>query len=132
ALGGTPAPKAACFAGFWPAPACRTCPIMTASTNDASTPPFSKAPRIASAPSSVAAKLESPPRSFPNGVLAAPTMTMSDYSIDTPLRVLRSKPIVRYRNQSYTFTMVHVTLFQFMTQNFQRRDFCHIVDWPVC
>ena len=40
---GSPAPMAACLAGAWPAPPCRTCPMMAYSTSPSSTPTRSSA-----------------------------------------------------------------------------------------
>src|SRR5579884_4175717 len=73
---GSPAPTAACRAGAWPAPACSTCPMITYSTSEPSTPTRSSAARIAIAPSSVAAYLLRPPPRRPNGVRTAETTTL--------------------------------------------------------
>ena len=51
---GSPAPIAAWRAGAWPAPACKTWPMITYSTSPSSIPARSSAARITSEPSSVA------------------------------------------------------------------------------
>src|SRR5262245_28929031 len=75
-LTGIPAPRAAWRAGAWPMPAWRTLPRMTCSTDDASTPARSRAPRIAMDPSAGADREDSFPRKDPTGVRAAERMTV--------------------------------------------------------
>src|SRR5690606_15390250 len=72
-----PAPSAAWRAGFWPEPAGSTCPMITASTAAASTPPRPSAPSIAKAPSCGAGTEDSAPWRRPWGVRAAVTITIS-------------------------------------------------------
>jgi hypothetical protein len=75
-LGGRPAFKADCLAGFWPIPACTTQPMITSSTSNC-TPVLCTAAFIAAAPSSGAGTEESEPHNDPIGVRAAPTITTS-------------------------------------------------------
>src|SRR6478752_4019932 len=70
-----PAATAACLAGICPAPAVRTCPMITYSTADAGTLAFSNAPAIAIAPRSLPEKSFSEPISLPTGVRAPATIT---------------------------------------------------------
>ena len=72
---GIPAATAACRAVIWPAPACRTWPMMTYWTWSGLTPARPRASAIAIPPSSVADLLARDPSRRPTGVLAPPTMT---------------------------------------------------------
>jgi hypothetical protein len=76
-LVGNPALIAACRAGIWPMPAVITVPMMTWSTSAPATWVRSSTSLIATAPSSGAGSVESPPPSLPNGVRAAATSTTS-------------------------------------------------------
>src|SRR5262245_37767369 len=62
--------------GIWPWPACRTCPYATPWTWSGATSARSSAAAIVLPPRSVASRLESPPPSLPNGVRAAPRITV--------------------------------------------------------
>ncbi|MEY9852672.1 hypothetical protein ABH923_002350 [Leifsonia sp. EB41] len=72
-----PAAMAVCLAGFWPAPAWRTCPKITVSMSDAWSPDCSIAFRSATVPSCTAVWLASTPVTLPSGVRAADRMTTS-------------------------------------------------------
>src|SRR3712207_5661040 len=75
---GMPAATAAGRAGFWPAPACSTCPMITYSTWSPEMPARSSAALIATAPRSAPEKSLSEPSSRPIGVRAPLTMTERD------------------------------------------------------
>ena len=62
--------------GIWPWPACSTCPKTTCSTCSGATSARSSAAAIAVPPSSVASSEARPPPIFPNGVRAAPRITV--------------------------------------------------------
>src|ERR1044072_820782 len=84
-VSGMPAPRAAARAGFWPRPACRTLPRMTSSTS----PGWMRARRSASltatAPSSVAFRLDRAPWNLPMGVRQPATRTaVSTGALDGP------------------------------------------------
>ena len=89
-----PAPMALWRAGFWPAPACRTWPMITESTCSALTPLAARAARMAWAPSSTAVKLASCPFRRPWGVRAAARMTTSLLSAE--LLMVFSSDLGRY------------------------------------
>src|SRR5215475_10094425 len=72
---GIPAFTAAWRAGIWPAPACRTWPMMTYCTCSGLTPARWRAALIATPPSWVAEKSLRLPSSFPIGVRAPFTIT---------------------------------------------------------
>ena len=72
---GMPAPTAAWRAGIWPAPACRTCPMITYWTCSGVTPARSSAASIATLPSLVAGTSLRLPSSRPIGVRAPLTIT---------------------------------------------------------
>ena len=86
-VAGMPALRAACRAGAWPAPACSTMPISTSSIWAASTPARRRAPRMATAPSSVAGSFAISPSKLPMGVRAPDRITTS-----RPLWLLTSSP----------------------------------------
>lgn len=71
---GSPAPREACLAGFWPIPPDITFPMMTSSTLDGSRLIWDSAALMAKDPSSEPLILESPPRKVPIGVLLPATM----------------------------------------------------------
>src|SRR5215216_2375062 len=73
---GIPALICACLLGIWPCPACRTWPKTTCSTCSGPTSARSSAAAIALPPRSVASSGERPPPSLPNGVRAAPRITV--------------------------------------------------------
>src|SRR5436309_12591256 len=73
---GRPAAIAAWRAGAWPAPAWRTCPMITYCGSPGSTPMRSSAALMTCAPRSVALYCARPPPSLPNGVRTALTMTL--------------------------------------------------------
>jgi hypothetical protein len=70
-LSGSPAFSAAWRAGAWPAPACRTWPMIASSIRSGAIPERSTAARMATAPRSVAGVVESLPPNLPIGVRAA-------------------------------------------------------------
>ena len=85
---GSPAPTAACRAGFWPSPACSTQPSRTSSTSSGEISARSRAARIAVLASSGAGtSLKYPPKA-PTGVRTALTMTASSISTSFFLRVI--------------------------------------------
>ena len=100
-----PAPMALWRAGFWPAPACRTWPMITASTCSASTPLAARAALMACAPSSTAVKLASCPFSRPCGVRAAARMTTSLLSAE--LLMVFSSDLVDYAKVIVSPSPIH-------------------------
>src|SRR5271166_4268392 len=82
---GTPAFIAAWRAGFWPSAAERTWPRITSSTSPASTFAASRAPLMATAPSSCADVEPNAPLNEPTGVLFALAMTISEAGISISL-----------------------------------------------
>src|SRR3569623_404176 len=74
---GMPALIDACRAGFWPCAAVRIWPMITTETREGSMPARSRAPLIATAPSSCAGTVAKAPLNEPTGVRAALTMTAS-------------------------------------------------------
>src|SRR5215510_15041316 len=100
-LSGMPAPKLACRAGAWPWPAGKTQPMMTSCTSAGATPARSSAARIATAPSSGAAKSLSSPCKAPIGVLAAPTITTRSF-MSHPSRCNNSKCTANLQGQRRT------------------------------
>ncbi|MNT05666.1 hypothetical protein D3C72_1402940 [compost metagenome] len=76
-MSGRPALREAWRAGFWPAAAVSTWPMMTSLTWSGFTPARSSAALMTRAPSSGAGILASEPPNLPTAVRAAETMTMS-------------------------------------------------------
>ena len=74
---GSPASMDACRAGFWPAAAASTWPMMTSSTSLGSIPVSSIRAAITLAPSPLAGIAASEPPNFPTAVRRAATMTAS-------------------------------------------------------
>src|ERR687895_1193120 len=73
---GIPALICACRLGIWPCPACSTWPKTTCSTCSGATSARSSAATMAVPPRSVASREARPPPIFPNGVRAAPRITV--------------------------------------------------------
>src|ERR687893_1534883 len=73
---GMPALICAWRLGIWPCPACSTCPKTTCSTCSGATSARSSAAAMAVPPRSVASREARPPPIFPNGVRAAPRITV--------------------------------------------------------
>jgi hypothetical protein len=80
-LSGSPALMTAWRAGFWPAPAASTWPMMTSLTAAGSMPVFAISCLITCAPSSVAGIFERVPPNLPMAVRPAATMTTSSISV---------------------------------------------------
>ena len=74
---GNPATMAACRAGFCPAPAVSTCPMITSSTRSGATPVCSNKRLRTVAPNEHAGILARLPPKAPMGVRAAATITAS-------------------------------------------------------
>ena len=72
---GSPAPIAACRAGFWPSPAVSTFPMITSSICAPSTPPRSSTALITVEPSAGAETFAREPPKFPTAVRAAEMIT---------------------------------------------------------
>src|SRR5476649_1056864 len=89
-LCGNPALMTVWRAGFWPAPAVNTWPMMTSLTASAGTPACASKPLTTWAPRSTAEVLASVPPNLPTAVRAAATMTISD--MFTPSQWMMQKP----------------------------------------
>ncbi len=74
-VAGMPARIAACRAGAWPTPPCKTFPMMTSWTSPGSIPARETASRMATAPNSGAFSRANPPRNRPIAVRVVLTMT---------------------------------------------------------
>src|SRR5918996_872803 len=77
--------------GIWPCPACSTCPKTRCSTCSGATSARSSAAAMAVPPRSVASREARPPPIFPNGVRAAPRITVLGIC-GSPLRGSKTLP----------------------------------------
>ena len=104
-VSGKPALSAAWRAGFWPTPACSTCPMMTSSTRSLATPARRMASAMAMAPSRGAGMSPKAPRYLPIGVRAADRMKASAIRLSSCLALRACMLIINYKPAGWQWSL---------------------------